>query len=358
MLISKTIAYSAASWSVIMVSLKDISSACGVSIATVSKALNNHKDVSDETRSRIRKIADEMGYMPNSAAKALKTNRTYNLGILFMDEARFGLTQEYFSALLDSFKRHAEAKGYDLTFINSNSSRANRMSYLAHSRYRGFDGVCIACVDFYNPDVVELVRSSIPIVTIDHVFDNRMVVQSDNVAGIHDLMQYIYDQGHRRIAYIHGLDSTVTQARLSSFYNTALSLGLDVPDEYVQEAPYRNTTITYQKTLELLHLRQPPTCILYPDDFAALGGINAIRSLGLTIPGDVSIAGYDGIRMTRHLSPKLTTIRQDTENMGAQAAEKLISLIEHPKSTLIERVMVEGTLYRGETIGVLHPTSR
>lgn len=336
-----------------MVSLKDISSACGVSIATVSKALNDHKDVSDETKLRIRRTADEMGYMPNSAAKALKTNRTYNLGILFMDEAQVGLTHDYYAALLESFKHHAEAKGYDLTFINSNRTRANRMSYLAHSRYRGFDGVCIACVNFYDPDVVELVRSSIPIVTIDHVFDNRMVIQSNNVAGIHDLMQYIYDQGHRRIAYIHGLDSAVTQARLSSFYNTALSLGLDIPDEYVQEAPYRDTAVTYEKTMKLLQLRQPPTCILYPDDFSALGGLNAIRALGLSIPGDISIAGYDGIRMSRHLSPKLTTIRQDTETIGAQAAEKLISIIEHPKSTLIERVMVEGTLCKGETVGKL-----
>ncbi len=170
-----------------MVSLKDIASACGVSVATVSKALNDHNDVSTETKKRIRKRAEELGYMPNSAAKALKTNRTYNLGILFVDEAQSGLTHDYYAALLDSFKREAEARGYDLTFINSNKSRVNRMSYLAHARYRGFDGVCIACVDFDDPDVIELVRSNIPIVTIDHVFDNRMVVLSDNVRGMKDL---------------------------------------------------------------------------------------------------------------------------------------------------------------------------
>lgn len=334
-----------------MVSLKDISAACGVSIATVSKALNNHNDVSEETKERIRKTAMDLGYMPNSAAKALKTNRTYNLGILFVDEAQSGLTHDYYAALLDSFKRHAEAMGYDLTFINCNTTRSNRMSYLAHARYRGFDGVCIACVDFYDPDVVELVRSNIPIVTIDHVFDNRMVIQSDNVAGMRDLVRYIYQQGHRKIAYIHGLDSAVTQARLASFYKTAYDLGLTIPDEYIQEAPYRNTDVAYEKTKELLHLKDAPTCILYPDDFAAFGGMNAIRAEGLTIPGDISIAGYDGIRLGRHLEPKLTTIRQDTEAVGAQAAEKLIALIERPKTTLVERVMIEGTLFEGETVG-------
>ncbi len=333
-----------------MVSLKDISSACGVSVATVSKALNDHDDVGEATKKRIRKAAMELGYMPNSAAKALKTNRTYNLGILFVDEAMSGLTHDYYAALLDSFKRAAEARGYDLTFINSNKTRSNNMSYLAHARYRGFDGVCIACVDFNDPDVVELVKSDIPIVTIDHVFDNRMVVLSDNVAGIHDLVEYIYSQGHRKIAYIHGADSAVTKGRLSSFYKTTYELGLSIPDEYVLEAPYRDTNVTYQKTLELLDLPDPPTCILYPDDFAAFGGLNAIRSRGLSIPEDISIAGYDGIRIGRHIDPKLTTIRQDTEQIGRKAAELLIAQIEHPKTTLVERCMVEGSLYEGETV--------
>lgn len=331
-----------------MVSLKDISAACGVSVATVSKVMNNHKDIGEETRERVRKAAAEMGYMPNSAAKALKTNRTYNLGILFVDEAQSGLTHDYYASLLDSFKRCAESMGYDLTFINSNNSSG--MSYLEHARYRGFDGVCIACVDFYDPSVTELIRSSIPIVTIDHIFDNRMVIQSDNVSGMRDLVRYVYRKGHRRIAYIHGMDSAVTQARLSSFYKTTLELGLSIPEEYILEAPYRDTDGTYQKTMELMRLPERPSCILYPDDFSALGGMNALRALGLSIPHDVSIAGYDGIRLGRHLEPKLTTIRQDTDAIGRQAAEKLISLIEHPKSTLIEHVMIEGSLFEGETV--------
>ncbi len=333
-----------------MVSLKDISAACGVSVATVSKALNNHNDVSVETKERIRKIAMDLGYMPNSAAKALKTNRTYNIGILFVDEALSGLTHDYYAALLDSFKRTAEALGYDLTFINCNQSRANNMSYLAHARYRGFDGVCIACVNFYDPQVIELVRSDIPIVTVDHVFNNRMVVQSDNVNGMDDLVRYVYSMGHRKIAYIHGADSAVTQSRLSSFYKTCEELGVDVPDEYVLEGPYRNTEITYQETLKLLNLPDPPTCILYPDDFAAFGGMNAIRSRGMSIPEDISIAGYDGIRIGRHIEPHLTTIRQDTEKIGQAAAQKLIDLIERPKTTLVERVVVEGVLYKGDTV--------
>ena len=101
-----------------MVSMKDISAACGVSVATVSKALNDHHDIGEETKAHIKKVAREMGYHPNSLARALKTNKSYNLGVLFVDEAMSGLTHDYFSHVLDSFKRKAEERGYDITFIN------------------------------------------------------------------------------------------------------------------------------------------------------------------------------------------------------------------------------------------------
>ena len=101
-----------------MASIKDIAKACGVSVATVSKALNGHNDISQATKEKVREAARQIGYMPNSAARALKTNRTYNLGVLFVDEAQSGLTHEFFAAVLDSFKRHAEGRGYDLSLIH------------------------------------------------------------------------------------------------------------------------------------------------------------------------------------------------------------------------------------------------
>ena len=152
-----------------MPSLKDLAKECGVSVATVSKALNDQPDISPATRERVRAAAHRMGYMPNAAARSLKTNRTYNLGVLFVDERQSGLTHEYFSAVLDSFKVEAEKHGYDITFINHNIS-GKSMSYLEHCRYRNVDGVVIACVNFYEPQVVELVNSEVPVVTIDHVF--------------------------------------------------------------------------------------------------------------------------------------------------------------------------------------------
>lgn len=337
-----------------MVSLKDISLVCGVSVATVSKALNNHDDIGDETKEKVKQTAKEMGYFPNSAAQALKTKRTNNIGVLFVDDSNSGLTHDYFAHVLDSFKRTAEEKGYDITFINACKTRANKMSYLEHSRYRNFDGVMIACINFYSPEVLELVQSDIPIITIDHLFDSRCAIVSDNVKGMHDLMHYIYEMGHRKIAYIHGADSAVTRARVSSFYRTCEELDIDVPDEYVKEAAYRDTKSTCTVTKELLQLKERPTCILYPDDFACFGGINAIKEMGLKIPDDISVAGYDGLNIARHIEPQMTTLWQDTKQIGTKAAEKLISLIENPRSTLIEQIVVGGEVFKGRSVAKLN----
>lgn len=332
-----------------MVSMKDIAKKCGVSIATVSKALNDYSDIGAEKREEIKKTAKEMGYLPNSSARALKTKRTYNLGILFVDEARSGLAHDYFSSIIESFKVTAEERGYDITFVNCNMPK-QRQSYYEHCRYRGLEGIVIACIDFYKPEVQELIMSSLPVVTIDHVFDGRTSIVSDNVGGMHDLVSHVCSKGHRKIAYIHGLDSSTTKARLGSFYRTMAEYGLDVPEKYVKQSAYRDTETTGRITEELLGLSDPPTCILCPDDFSAMGCINVIREKGLRIPEDISVAGYDGITLARVLEPRLTTLHQDTLTIGRKAAEELIRQVEEPKLTIADKIVVPGELICGSSV--------
>ncbi|MBB2183171.1 LacI family DNA-binding transcriptional regulator [Lachnospiraceae bacterium MD1] len=336
-----------------MVSIKDISIKCGVSIATVSKALNNHSDIAEATKENIKKVAKEMGYFPNSYARALKTNRSYNLGVLFVDDTQSGLTHDYFSHVLDSFKVEAERSGYDITFISKHTGHKN-MSYYEHSKYRGVDGVVIACIDFSDPGVEELIQGELPVVTIDHIYNSRTSIISDNVKGMKDLITYVYEMGHRKIAYIHGADSSVTRNRVGSFYKTLGELGIEVPDEYVISGIYHDPDSTAKLTKELLKLKERPTCIIFPDDFSCIGGINAIKEHGLRIPEDISIVGYDGILLSQVLDPKLTTLQQDTKSLGRCAAQKLIALIENPKASIIERVVIEGKVLPGKTVKKLN----
>ena len=334
-----------------MISIKDVAAACGVSISTVSKALNDHKDVSQSKKEYIRQKAKEMGYSPNSSARTLKTNRSHNIGVLFVDGAQSGLTHDYFASVLDSVKSTAESRGYDLTFINTNLV-GQKMSYLEHCRYRNFDGVVIVCASFEQPEVQELMSSKLPVVTIDYVHYSCTAVSSNNVKCMTDLMDYIIGMGHKKIAYIHGQDySTVTRDRLAAYYRVMEAHGIEVTEGYIKSARYLETEEVAERTKELLEMKDRPTCILFPDDMALIGGLNVIRAKGLKIPKDISIAGYDGSRLSQMLSPKLTTIKQDTDQIGKEAADRLISIIEKPKTALMERVVIEGILLKGESVG-------
>lgn len=334
-----------------MVSMKDIAYECGVSVATVSKAMNNHSDIGEATKIRIQTAASKMGYYPNSIARALKTNRTYNIGVLFVDQASSGLTHNYFSSVLEAFKVETEKKGYDITFINTNVGNG-RMSYYEHCKYRNIDGVVIACVEFQKPEVIELLSSEIPVVTIDYIFDNCSSIVSDNVKGMESLIHYVYKKGHRKIAYIHGQEgSSVTADRMAGFYRTMEALGLFVPEEYVREADYLDANGSAKETEFLLQLKERPTCILYPDDTALIGGMNAIKNAGLRIPEDISIVGYDGIPVSQLIEPRLTTLKQNTKQLGIKAANALIDAIERPKTTLTQRIFVEGSILEGSSVG-------
>ena len=333
-----------------MISMKELAQHCGVSVATVSKALNDQSDIGESTKNKVKKAAEKLGYYPNAAARSLKTNKSYNIGVLFVDEANSGLTHEYFAAVLEGFKVEAEKQGYDITFINSQIGK-KKVSYYEHCKYRNVDGVVIACVNFDNPEVIDLLAGDIPVITVDHIHENCSSVLSDNAKGIETLLEHVYEKGHRKIAYIHGQNTAVTKARLTSFYRFIENHKLEIPDSYVIEADYLDVSEASASTRKLLDRKDPPTCILYPDDTALIGGLNEIRARNLRGPEDISIAGYDGSRVSQLLNPRLTTIRQDTAAIGRQAAKKLISTIEKPKTTFTEQIIVEGELLIGESVG-------
>ena len=335
------------------ITIKDVAKRCGMSISTVSKVFNGYPDISEETRQQVMRMARDMGYQPNALARALKTNRSYNLGVLFVDDNTSGLMHPFFAAMLNAFKSEAEAKGYDITFINHKIG-ASDMTFLEHCRYRNVDGVCLACVDFYSAEVAELVNSDIPTATVDHVFNNRPCVASDNVSGIRMLVNYAASLGHRRIAYIHGQrNSSVTETRITGFYREMQAHGLSVPEGYVVEGRYDDIMCTKRLMLALLERVDPPTCILLPDDASFFGAMEAANEKGLRLGQDISVAGYDGIRLTQSLHPRLTTVFQDSESMGRQAAQRLIDRVEHPNTAPNGLVMIPVRLIEGETMAKL-----
>ena len=330
------------------VTIKELSKACGLSVSTVSKALNGYPDVSEETREQVRAIAQRLGYRPSAIARGLKIGRTLNLGVLYNDDSGSGFTHSYFSPILESFKTEAERRGYDITFITHRLS--SNMTYLDHCLYRNVDGVCIVCTHFDDPEITQLIQGPLPVVTIDHMFHNRTCIQSENRQGMAELTRYVIGKGHRRIAFVYGAEDTVSSIRLTSFMREMHSAGLDVPEEYLISSPYHNPTMAREAVNRLLSLPERPTCILMPDDYAALGGLEAIRDAGLSVPQDISVAGYDGVPLLQLCQPKPTTVRQDTSRIGTEAARQLVHLIERPRTTYPEIIPIHSTLLPGETV--------
>ena len=332
-----------------MVTITDIAKACGVSRATVSKALNGAADVSQETAQRIRETAASMGYLPNATARSLKMGRSYNIGILFSDATGGGISHEFFSLILESVKAESERLGYDITFISKDLGKLP-MDYYEHAKYRSCDGVVIASADFQDPAIIRLASSEIPTVTIDYSFDSRSSILSDNVRGVEELVRFVHARGHRRIAFIHGEITSVTQKRLASFRKTCAELGIDVPAEYIRPAVYHDPRSSGLQTRELIALQDRPTCIFYPDDLSYIGGMNELEKHGLSIPKDISVVGYDGIPLSQVLRPRLATYKQGAEQMGEQAARLLIEQIENPDTWIPQQIIVEGQLLEGDTV--------
>ena len=279
-----------------MVRISDIAVKCGLSIATVSKALNGSHEIPFVTVEKVKKASEELGYVPNVSARSLKLRRSFTIGVLFVDKTSSGLRHEYFSSILNSVKVEAEKHGYDITFIASDNLGGKKLSFVEHAKSRNIDGVVIASVDFSSPDVFELVTSGIPVVTIDYVY---------------------------------------------------------IPTDYVKNAIYHDPDTVSKALNDLLALPNKPSCIICPDDVSALAVLVSGFNGGDSKMKDISIAGYDGIALSRMMHPALTTYCQDSEMIGSLAASKLIDRIEHPDTFVPEQIVVKGHLQEGGTIKAL-----
>jgi LacI family transcriptional regulator len=338
----------------------DIAAKCGLSNATVSKALNGSHEIPSSTVSIVRNAAKELGYVPNASARSLKLRRSFCIGVLFVDQTNCGLRHEYFSSMLNAVKIEAEKNGYDIAFITDNVGKNAAPSYVEHMRSRQIDGVVIASVDFSSPEVVELARSGLPIVTIDYIFNGSTAIMSDNDAGMESLVSLAYRLGHRKIAFIHGENTDVTRKRLAGFYKESAKLGLEVPQSYVLDAIYHDPD-TVSKALDKLASlseEERPTCVLFPDDISAVSTFVSAQTMKRPYLKDLSIAGYDGIELTRVTSPALTTYCQDSEMIGTLAASNLIARIEHPETFVPSQIVVKGHLQEGGTIKALTVNDR
>jgi DNA-binding LacI/PurR family transcriptional regulator len=166
-----------------------------------------------------------------------------------------------------------------------------------------------------------------------------------------ELIEYAYSCGHRKIAYIYGESSQVTTNRLNSYIDSMKELGIQVQPDYLRQGKYHDADSAQELAAAMMKLYDPPTCIILPDDVCSIGAMNAAKEAGLKIPDDISVIGFDGIKMTQLMNPSVTTYYQDTVEIGRRAAEILVKLIRKEKIPEEEReIVIGGKLIKGNTV--------
>ncbi|MCR5595902.1 MAG: substrate-binding domain-containing protein [Lachnospiraceae bacterium] len=274
------------------------------------------------------------------------------IGILFSDILGAGLTHDLFSRILNEFKNYCEQEGYILFFLNSHPRYLVEHTFMDQVKAEGCDGIFIPNVNYEMPEVQAMFKSGIPIVTCDYKSEGAISIVSDNVNGVKDLVNYVCNEkNHKKIAYISGdPESEVSKVRLKTFTVACEENGVHVRSEYIRQSRYRDIRDVTRKTEELLNLPDPPTCIFFPDDYAAIGGINVIHNRGLEVPKDISYCGYDGVNLVGLWDPQLATVAQDTEVMGVTAARELIRLIENGEVGDGSEIVIPTKLQVGHTV--------
>lgn len=332
-----------------MGTIYDLAKMTGFSITTVSKALNNYSDVSEKTKAKIVQAAAEMGYLPNAHAQSLSTKRSWTIGVMFSEAHGVGMMHPFFNAIIESFRKATEQQGYDLIFASRNL-RNRDMSYLEHFRHRAVDGIVVICSDQMDQHVQELIQSTIPIVVVDMDSADCSVVYSDNITGGTLAINHLYELGHRLIAHIAGDTSTdAGRARIEGYQQAMERLALPIPGGYLVNGGFFSGEEGKRAMNELLALPERPTAVFVAGDEMAIGAIEAIHEAALRIPEDISVVGYDDIYMAQYITPKLTTVRQDTETIGQHAASVLIEQIVNKKRVTTRDVIPVNLMVRQST---------
>ncbi|XMB72211.1 LacI family DNA-binding transcriptional regulator [Mycoplasmatota bacterium WC30] len=335
-----------------MVTIKDISKKAGYSVTTVSKALNNYSDIATSTKKHIKRICDEMGYIPNAQAQSLVSKKSYTIGIIFEEVTGVGLQHPLFSKILESFKTEVEKLGYDIMFLSKSQGNINAGSYYQHSIRKQVEAILVLCAEFDSDEMNELYDGSLPIVNIDFSNEKICNITSNNESGIKKAVKCLVDLNHKKIAHIHGsLDTYIGDMRKNYFIEAMEENKLEVNNEYLVNGEFFSRMAGFKAMNELLKLKDQPTAIVCASDMLAIGAMQAITQHGKKVPDDYSIVGFDGIDLGQIITPKLTTIKQDSEQMGKMAAKYILKMVNAKKRTKKgQTITVETTVLEGETI--------
>jgi DNA-binding LacI/PurR family transcriptional regulator len=310
-----------------MVKLKDIAARAGVSIMTVSKALRDAKDISAETRARIRKLAEEMQYVPDLSAQLMRSGKTRLFGLIIS-----AATNPIYARIVMALEERAHELGYDLLFAHSLNQPSREEACIRRMLTRRVDGLFITPVYRLTPTAAayeEVKRLKVPTVILGHrgLFCSGFAnVETDDIAASYAMTRHLIDLGHRRIAYFTGPPvSPSAQERYEGYRRALRESNIEMDDGLVFNA---GSTIEEGEKAALQMLNENPkaTAVQAVNDLVAIGVADVLLNQGVSIPGQISVAGFGNILVSEYFRVPLTTVRQPKLRLGYAAMELMQSL--------------------------------
>ena len=307
------------------ITIVDVAAAAGVSVATVSKVINDRYGVAEKTSARVRAVIDELGYTSSLVAQSLRSRRSNVIGILVSDIESFN------AELLKGAARAIRGTGYDLVVFSDCGQREDQMGWERRSLARVSaltDGAILV-----TPSGID-VTSSAPIVVVDHNVQSATLatVDSDNLSGAITATEHLIRLGHRRIGFLAGRPDLESARLREQGYRHALNAaGIAFDANLVRVGSYQPEAAR-EATRDLLAREPRPTAIFAANDASAIETLAVARDLGLTLPDDLSVVGFDNVPESALCEPALTTVEQPIQRMGEEAVRLLLALIDDPTS--------------------------
>jgi LacI family transcriptional regulator len=305
-----------------MVNIRDVAKRAGVSAITVSRAMNNSGAVNPATRERISKAIEELHYVPNTLARSFRSKQTCLIALVLSD-----ITNPFWTTVARGIEDIAEKNGFHVILCNSDENPEKEANYINVLLQRRVDGIIIAPTITDKNRFLMLKRHALPCVLLDRRVDGFKcdTIVSDGREGARKMTEHLLRLGYRRIAVVAGPPTISTaQDRVEGYCQAFKENRVPIDESLIVRDTYRENS-GYESVKKLLKQEQRPEAIFAGNNFIAVGALHAIRELGLRIPEDVALAGFDDIPQGSLISPALTVVSQPAYEMGVSAAESLLS---------------------------------
>jgi LacI family transcriptional regulator len=315
--------------------IKDIARELNVSFSTVSRALKDYPGISDETKKRVKDLAEKLNYRPNAVALSLRKSKSFTIGVIIPEVVHF-----FFSTVISGVEDVASANGYNVILCQTNENLTREKSSIETMLSNQIDGLLVSyskeTTDFGH--FTRLMELDFPIVFFDRLPDieNSVNVTVDDFDGAYQAVKHLIEQGYRKIAHLAGPNNlTISKKRKAGYIAALEESGIQVDQNLIIECPSGTEKESYEMALVLFeNPANRPDALFAHHDIVAAGAMMAIKSLGLKIPEEVGVVGYSNWQFSSMIDPPLTTVSQPGSKIGEKATKLLLEMIDGKKDKL------------------------